>query len=90
MLKDLIRFDKMNKRSVFVQNRLKRITNLGNVFPVKFGFCVGKENPADCITRPLSYKQLIGSNYLTKHQSLFLVTVFLYGLLIFISKPLTP
>ena len=59
------KFAKMNKQSVFVKNRLEKISNLGDKFPVSFGFCAGVENPADAITRPLSYNQLVKSNYLS-------------------------
>ena len=33
-------------------------------FPVQFGFIAGKNNPADCVTRCISYKQLLRSTFL--------------------------
>ena len=32
---------------------------------VNFLFCVGKQNPADFVTRAVSYKQLMKSNYIS-------------------------
>ena len=59
------KLDKMQKCSVFVMNRLNSIIKLCNVYPVKFHFIAGKDNPADFITRTVSYKMLLKSNYLT-------------------------
>ena len=56
---------KMQKRSVFILNRLKHITEQCEIFPISFNFVSGIENPADLITRPISYKQLEKSNYFT-------------------------
>ena len=61
-----LKLEKMNKHSTFFMNRIQSIQHLCEVFPVKFNFISGKENPADCVTRPLSYKQLLKSNYLTE------------------------
>ena len=52
------KMDKMQKRSTFVVNRIDNIQRLCQYCPVKFGFISGKINPADCVTRCLSYKQL--------------------------------
>ena len=57
------KLDKINKVSVFIKNRLNRIQRLCDRFPVKFNFVSGEMNPADCITRALSYKQLMKTNY---------------------------
>ena len=57
--------DKMNKASVFVKNRLEIIVKSCVKSPIQFNFVDGIINPADCITRPLSHKQLIKSNYYT-------------------------
>lgn len=57
------KLDKLRNLSVFVINRLNSICRLCEVFPVKYKFCAGAENPADCISRPLSYNQLLKSNY---------------------------
>jgi len=59
------KLDKMNKRSVFIMNRLTEIQNLCEIHPVKFEFVSGTQNPADCITRKLSYNMLVKTNYLT-------------------------
>ena len=56
------KLDKMQKYSVFVQNRLHTINELCNKHPIHF-FVSGCENPADCITYSLSFKQLQKTNY---------------------------
>ena len=56
-------FTKMNKQSVFVMNRLSNIERQCKLFPITFSFIAGKENPADYITRPTSYKILSKSCY---------------------------
>ena len=58
-----VKFDKMNNKSVFVNNRLDNISRLCRIKPVCFKFCAGSSNPADCITRCLSRKQLLKSRY---------------------------
>ena len=58
------KMDKMQKRTVYVMNRINSIQKLCERFPVKFCFISGKSNPADCVTRCLSYKQLLKSTYL--------------------------
>ena len=55
--------EKMQKTSIFVKNRLEIIQRQCSKFPVKFRFISGLENPADLITRPVSYNQLIKSNF---------------------------
>lgn len=61
----IIKLDKMQKRSAFILNRLNHIYKLCEKHPITFNYIPGIENPADCITRSLSYKQLLQSNYLT-------------------------
>ena len=56
------RFDKMQHKFVFVQNRLEKINVLCDMFPIEFSFIAGIENPADCLTRSMSYKLLIKTN----------------------------
>jgi len=56
----------MSDKSIFVKNRLLKICQLCETFPVKFGFCAGTENPAVYASRPCSYKQLIQGNYHTE------------------------
>ena len=70
-----VKLEKMQKCSVFVQNRLKTINDLCSKHPISFSFVSGEENPADGITRPLSSKQLkkqitfLGPNFCwTEHQ----------------------
>ena len=58
------KLDKMQKCSVFVNNRLNHIARLCETKPVEFTFVTGTHNPADFITRPISYKLLIRSNYI--------------------------
>ena len=58
-----LKIDKLQKVTPFVKNRLAKIVNLCDDYPVEFGFISGSKNPADCITRCLSHKQLVKSNY---------------------------
>ena len=53
------------KRSVFVTNRLNHLNKICESFPIKFNFVSGIQNPADHVTRPLSYKKLNKTNYFT-------------------------
>ena len=55
--------DKMQKRSVFVQNRLKNISDHLRGRNLTLRYIEGRENPADCVSRPTSYKKLQKSNY---------------------------
>ena len=57
------RQDKMSKQSVFVINRLTQINRLCKVNPVSFRFVDTNSNPADCLTRSLSYKCLMKTSY---------------------------
>lgn len=66
-----IKLDKLQKCSVFVKNRLLDIDRLCERHKVMFKFVSGEENPADCITRSMSYKQLVRSNYFTGPNVLF-------------------
>ena len=60
-----IKLDKMSKQSVFIMNRLNQISKLCEHFPVTFSFVSGIMNPADFITRPMSYVLLNKSNFWT-------------------------
>ena len=60
-----IKFEKMQKRSNFVLNRLKAVDELCQVTPVQFHYIEGYENPADYVTRPISIKLLEKTNYLS-------------------------
>ena len=57
------KMEKMNRKPVFVQNRLATITSLCNKFPIEYRFVAGLTNPSDMITRPVSYKKLVNSTY---------------------------
>ena len=57
------KLDKMNKVSVFVKNRLEKVSKLCEPFPIEFNFIDGIQNPADKISRPVSYNLLLKSNY---------------------------
>ena len=41
------KYEKVNKLSIFVQNRLNKIVKFWEIFTIRFEFCSGKENPAD-------------------------------------------
>ena len=58
-----IKLEKMQKLPVFVKNRLHKINELCEKHSVAFSFVSGEENPADCISRCMSHKLLIKSNY---------------------------
>ena len=58
-----INYDKMQKRSVFVMNRLKQIGDNCNKFPMLFRYIEGRDNPGDYISRPVSYYKLSRTEY---------------------------
>ena len=60
----------MQRLSVFVLNRLKTIDKLCNCKRITFKFTEGNLNPTDALTRPLSYKVLLKTNYLSGHEYL--------------------
>ena len=60
-----LKLDKMNKHTTFVLNRIHNIQKLCEYFPVRFNFISGKSNPADFVTRSVSYKMLQKSCFLT-------------------------
>ena len=58
------KMDKMQKISVFIKNRLQKvIQSCIDKKPIEFRFTAGSDNPADCITRCLSYQQLLKTNF---------------------------
>ena len=59
------KLNKMNKFSVFIMNRLKKIKDICSKQIINFSFISGKSNPADFLTRPISYGILIKSNFIT-------------------------
>ena len=56
-------FAKIQKQPVFVQNRLSKLNELCQTFPVHFKFIGGMENPSDHVTREVSYKRLVETNF---------------------------
>ena len=59
------KLDNVQKRSVFAINHLCRISKLCEQLPVNFNFIAGEENPADLVTRNISFKQLKRSSFFT-------------------------
>ena len=59
------RLAKMTNCSTFVINRINTIHKLCETFPAQFGFIAGKDNPADLVTRSISYKLLSKSCYIS-------------------------
>ena len=55
----------MNKQSVFVLNRLEYISKQCYDNPVTFSYISTDINPADCLSRAISYKLLSNSNYIS-------------------------
>ena len=66
----VVNIEKMQQKPVFVLNRLEKICRLSDIHPIEFSFIAGIENPADAITRPLSYKSLVKTNYINGPQFL--------------------
>ena len=58
-----VKFDKMQKLSVFVNNRLSKIEQLCEIKPVSFRHVTGEDNPADYVSRPFSYRVLNKTNF---------------------------
>ena len=58
------KLEKMQKHTPFIMNRINRIQNLCEIFPVHFCFISGKANPADVVTRCISYRQLEKSGFI--------------------------
>ena len=64
-IQQYVRLEKMNKKTVFIQNRLQKLDRLCENNPIVFSFIDGINNPSDLVTRSVSYRQLKDSNYLT-------------------------
>ena len=62
---DVNKFAKQQKRTIFVQNRIDQIKRLCKIKEITFKFISGVENPADYISRCISYKKLINTNYIS-------------------------
>ena len=48
-------FEKMNGKSTFILNRLQNISMKCQLQPITFSFVSGEQNPADCISRTVSF-----------------------------------
>ena len=59
-----VKFNKIQKQSVFVVNRLREIDQLCRDHKVTFNHIAGEQNPADYVTRPCSYRLLMKTCYL--------------------------
>ena len=59
------KLDKMQKLSVFAQNRLDTISRLCEKHSITYSFITGINNPADPVTRPISYKRLLKTAFLS-------------------------
>ncbi|XP_068215919.1 uncharacterized protein [Palaemon carinicauda] len=57
------KYDKLQKKGVFIKNRLKAIGDLCQVFPITFSFVNAYDNPADYISRCVSYRRLQKTAY---------------------------
>ena len=60
-----LKLDKCQRKHTFVLNRFESINKICENNPIQFSFVSGESNPADCITKPLSYRQLMKTNYLS-------------------------
>ena len=60
-----VKFDKLQKLSVFVKNKLRMIEKLCGQKTVAYYHISGAENPSDFLTRPCGYKLLFKSCYFT-------------------------
>ena len=65
-----VSYDKMQKRSTFIMNRLRNIKELTTVHAITYRFTQGSENPGDCVTRPLSYSSLSKTSFWVGPKSL--------------------
>ena len=59
-----ISHEKIEKRNVFINNKLNSISELCKVKAVNFDHVEGELNPADCLTRQFSSKSVLSSNFL--------------------------
>ena len=60
-----LKLDKMQNCSVFVINRLDKISKLTESNPIQFKHIGGNQNPADCLTKPYSYHLLSKTSYIS-------------------------
>lgn len=59
-----LKFEKQQKLSVFVVNRLKSIDEKCQICPITFQHIAGECNPADLTTKPISYALFVRTNYI--------------------------
>lgn len=60
-----ILYGKIDRKNVFINNRLNDISDLCQQKTIKFDHISGGNNPADCLTRQFSDRQLLGTRYLS-------------------------
>ena len=68
----VVTLDKIDRKNVFVNNKLDAIVRLCNTHPIIFDHVAGEANLSDCVTRETSCKSLIKSGFLggeAKHWS---------------------
>jgi len=57
--------DKIDKKNVFINNKLDAISDTCAKMPVVFDHVSGELNPSDCLTRTMSDKQLANTSFLS-------------------------
>ena len=60
-----VEFGKVDRKQVFINNKLENIVKLCNGRPVIFDHITGTSNPADAVSRPMSANQLSKTNFHT-------------------------
>ena len=63
LVKYSIYFEKLQSLSVFVKNRLRFVTDICSKMPVTFRHIAGEQNSSDFLTRPITPKALLKSNF---------------------------
>ena len=61
----VVKYDKIEKKSILINNKLDNLVKCCMSFPVTFHHIEGIYNPADKVTRSVSARLLINSNYLS-------------------------
>lgn len=60
-----ILYGKIDRKNVYINNRLNDISSLCQKKAIKFDHISGGNNPADCLTRQFSDRQLMSTRYLS-------------------------
>jgi len=81
------KFDKLQRISVLVKNKLRKIDELCTRFPVEFRHTAGRDNPADCTTKPYSHKCLVKTSYYSGPEFLSECAESLDDLVIMVPNP---